>query len=172
MNNNFLLTDEHLWDYADGFLSAEENLRVEAYLHQHPEWQEHLDALYGRKTRPRYAAARIAAGRLCRPGDGRLSRYQTVRPCQKRPETRLDRVRRHRRFRAAHSRSRDRRHRYFDQRCLAATARCSTSQCRCYRPGAEQFGRTIRRLARPGFCLAAARRQTLHQRRVLHQLGY
>ncbi len=49
MNNNFLLTNEHLWDYADGFLSAEENLRVEAYLHQHPEWQERLDALLAEK---------------------------------------------------------------------------------------------------------------------------
>lgn len=49
MNNNFLLTEEHLWDYADGFLSTTENTLVEAYLQQHPEWQERLDALLAEK---------------------------------------------------------------------------------------------------------------------------
>ncbi|HRI58188.1 MAG TPA: hypothetical protein PK228_00615 [Saprospiraceae bacterium] len=45
MENNFLLTDDLLWDYADGFLTAEEKIRVDAYLRQHPEWQERLDAI-------------------------------------------------------------------------------------------------------------------------------
>lgn len=49
MDNHFLLTDDHLWDFADGLLSAEENLRVEAYLRQHPEWQAKLDALLAEK---------------------------------------------------------------------------------------------------------------------------
>ena len=45
MENNFILTDDLLWDYADGFLTAEEKARVDAYLRQYPEWQERLDAI-------------------------------------------------------------------------------------------------------------------------------
>ena len=45
MENNFSLSDDLLWDYADGFLSAEEKLHVEAYLRQYPEWQERLNAI-------------------------------------------------------------------------------------------------------------------------------
>jgi hypothetical protein len=49
MENNFLLTDDLLWDYADGFLAAEDKLRVDAFLRQHPEWQERLDAIMAEK---------------------------------------------------------------------------------------------------------------------------
>lgn len=49
MKNNFLLTDELLWDYADGLLPTEEKQRVDAYLRQHPEWQTRLDALLDEK---------------------------------------------------------------------------------------------------------------------------
>jgi anti-sigma factor RsiW len=43
MENNFLLTDDLLWDYADGFLDATEKAHVEAYLRQHPEWRARLE---------------------------------------------------------------------------------------------------------------------------------
>ena len=49
MNNNFLLNDERLWDYADGLLYTEEKSVVDAYLRQHPEWQARLDALLAEK---------------------------------------------------------------------------------------------------------------------------
>ncbi len=49
MENNFLLTDDLLWDYADDFLAAEDKLRVDAFLRQHPEWQERLDAIMAEK---------------------------------------------------------------------------------------------------------------------------
>lgn len=49
MENNFMLTDTMLWDYADGFLQADEKLRVEAYLRQHPEQQAHLEAIMAEK---------------------------------------------------------------------------------------------------------------------------
>lgn len=49
MENNFLLTDDLLWDYADGFLEAEDQKRVEAFLRQHPEWQGRLDAILSEK---------------------------------------------------------------------------------------------------------------------------
>jgi hypothetical protein len=49
MENNFMLNDDLLWDYADGFLTAEEKVRVDAYLHQYPEWQERLDAILAEK---------------------------------------------------------------------------------------------------------------------------
>jgi anti-sigma factor RsiW len=45
MDNHFLLTDDLLWDYADGFLSAEERQLADRYLAQHPEWQARLDML-------------------------------------------------------------------------------------------------------------------------------
>lgn len=49
MENNFLLTDDLLWDYADGFLDTSENVRVEAYLKQHPEWQRRLQHILDEK---------------------------------------------------------------------------------------------------------------------------
>lgn len=49
MENNFMLTDDLLWDYTDGFLSAEEKIRVDAYLRQYPEWQERLDMILAEK---------------------------------------------------------------------------------------------------------------------------
>ncbi|MBK8556120.1 MAG: hypothetical protein IPL65_10310 [Lewinellaceae bacterium] len=45
MNQPFLLTDDLLWDYIDGFLDAPEQLRVEAYLSEHPAWQAKLAAI-------------------------------------------------------------------------------------------------------------------------------
>lgn len=44
-----MLTDDLLWDYADGFLAADEKTRVEVYLRQYPEWQERLDAIMAEK---------------------------------------------------------------------------------------------------------------------------
>ena len=49
MNNHFILTDDHLWDYTDGFLSDEENRQVEAYLQQHPEHRARLLAIEAEK---------------------------------------------------------------------------------------------------------------------------
>jgi len=49
MENNFLLTEDILWDYADGFLSAEEKVRVDARLKQHPEWRGRLEAIMAEK---------------------------------------------------------------------------------------------------------------------------
>ncbi|HAD13360.1 MAG TPA: hypothetical protein DCF33_13095 [Saprospirales bacterium] len=43
MNHHFILTDEILWDYADGFLSPEEKKQVEARLKEHPDSQARLD---------------------------------------------------------------------------------------------------------------------------------
>lgn len=43
MENNFFLNDDLLWDYNDGLLTADEELQIEAYLLQHPEWQEKLE---------------------------------------------------------------------------------------------------------------------------------
>lgn len=45
MENQFLLTDELLWEYADGLLSAEEHRQVETWLRQHPEDRGRLDAV-------------------------------------------------------------------------------------------------------------------------------
>lgn len=36
-SNHFLVTDELLWDYADGLLSQEEKQQLDTYLVQHPE---------------------------------------------------------------------------------------------------------------------------------------
>jgi hypothetical protein len=44
-----MLTDDLLWDYTDGFLTEAEKVRVDAYLRQHPEWQERLDAILAEK---------------------------------------------------------------------------------------------------------------------------
>lgn len=49
MENNFLLNDELLWDYADGFLPGAEKIRVEAYLAQHPEWLARLQRIQDEK---------------------------------------------------------------------------------------------------------------------------
>ena len=49
MENNFLLTDDLMWDYADGFLETKEKARVDAYLRQHPEQRERLDAILAEK---------------------------------------------------------------------------------------------------------------------------
>lgn len=49
MNNHFILTDDHLWDYTDGFLSDEEKRQVEAYLQQHPEHRARLLAIEAEK---------------------------------------------------------------------------------------------------------------------------
>ena len=49
MENNFLLTDDRLWDYADGFLEGAEKLQVEAYLQQHPDQWKRLEAIQGEK---------------------------------------------------------------------------------------------------------------------------
>lgn len=49
MENNLMLSDDLLWDYADGFLTAEEKARVEAALANHPEWCERLEAVQAEK---------------------------------------------------------------------------------------------------------------------------
>jgi anti-sigma factor RsiW len=49
MENNFMLTDDLLWDYADGFLAGEEKIKVDAYLRQHPEQQARLDQILSEK---------------------------------------------------------------------------------------------------------------------------
>ncbi|MBK7937462.1 MAG: hypothetical protein IPJ82_10385 [Lewinellaceae bacterium] len=49
MENNFFLTEDILWDYADDFLSAEDKIRVDSYLEQHPEWRERLEAIQAEK---------------------------------------------------------------------------------------------------------------------------
>jgi len=49
MENHFLLTDDMLWDYADGFLSDKEKKQVEAYLAQHPEWSIRLETILAEK---------------------------------------------------------------------------------------------------------------------------
>lgn len=45
MNNHFKITDDVLWDYADGLLQAEEKRQIEAYLVQHPEQKAKLEAI-------------------------------------------------------------------------------------------------------------------------------
>lgn len=49
MENNFLLTDEMLWDYADGFLSAAEKEQVDDYLRGNPEAQARLNMILSEK---------------------------------------------------------------------------------------------------------------------------
>ena len=49
MENKFLLTDEMLWDYADGFLSPAEKGQVEDYLRGNPEWKARLDMIQAEK---------------------------------------------------------------------------------------------------------------------------
>lgn len=49
MDNHFLLTDDLLWDYADGLLSLAEKQQVDAYLQQHPAWQHKMEAVLTEK---------------------------------------------------------------------------------------------------------------------------
>lgn len=49
MENKFLLTDDMLWDYADGFLEEGEIRQVEAYLQQHPEQRQRLESIQAEK---------------------------------------------------------------------------------------------------------------------------
>lgn len=49
MDNNFLLTDDMLWDYADGFLAQADKMQVDAYLQLHPEHQSRLEAILAEK---------------------------------------------------------------------------------------------------------------------------
>lgn len=44
-----MLTDEQLWDYADGFLEADEKQQIDAHLRQHPAQQARLDAILAEK---------------------------------------------------------------------------------------------------------------------------
>lgn len=50
MNNHFLLTDDMLWDYADGLLPEDMRLQVDAYLQQHPEHRGRLSAIQAEKN--------------------------------------------------------------------------------------------------------------------------
>ena len=45
MAQEFLLHDDLLWDYADGLLTPEQRMQVDALLPQHPEAQARLDAI-------------------------------------------------------------------------------------------------------------------------------
>jgi anti-sigma factor RsiW len=49
MENNFLLTEEMIWDYVDGVLTAEDKNQVDAYLRQHPEWEAKMQAIRAEK---------------------------------------------------------------------------------------------------------------------------
>lgn len=49
MENNFFMTEDMLWDYADDFLSAADKMKVDGYLQQHPEWRERLDVILAEK---------------------------------------------------------------------------------------------------------------------------
>ncbi len=43
MDNNLIINEEVLWDYADGFLTPEEHREVDTYLQLHPDWQIRLE---------------------------------------------------------------------------------------------------------------------------------
>ncbi|MBL7780938.1 MAG: hypothetical protein JNM22_06950 [Saprospiraceae bacterium] len=49
MEQSFVLTEDMLWDYADGFLSPVEKAQVDDYLRQHPEQHARLDAIMAEK---------------------------------------------------------------------------------------------------------------------------
>lgn len=49
MENNFMLTDDLLWDYADGFLDTAEKQQVERYVQLHPDAQRRLDQILAEK---------------------------------------------------------------------------------------------------------------------------
>lgn len=44
-----MITNEMLWDYADGFLSEAEKLQVEAHLQQHLEYRVQLESILAEK---------------------------------------------------------------------------------------------------------------------------
>lgn len=50
MKNHFLLTEDILWDYADGFLPEPEKAQVADYLRQYPEWQARYQAILDEKS--------------------------------------------------------------------------------------------------------------------------
>ena len=45
MENNFLLNDELLWDYADGLLDPVQHQLITTYLEQNQAWKVRLDAI-------------------------------------------------------------------------------------------------------------------------------
>lgn len=49
MEQSFVLTEDMLWDYADGFLSPAEKAQVEDCLRRTPEHRERLDAIMAEK---------------------------------------------------------------------------------------------------------------------------
>ncbi len=49
MEKAFFLTDDLLWDYADGFLTGVEKQQVEEHLSMHPEWQTRLQLILNEK---------------------------------------------------------------------------------------------------------------------------
>jgi anti-sigma factor RsiW len=49
MEHKFMLTDELLWDYADGFLDGVEKQQVETFLRQNPDQKTRLDAILAEK---------------------------------------------------------------------------------------------------------------------------
>lgn len=49
MENNFMLTDDLLWDYADGFLDPAEKQQVERYMQQHPDARLRLEHILTEK---------------------------------------------------------------------------------------------------------------------------
>ena len=49
MEHTFLMTDDMLWDYADGLLSDADKARVDAELQQNPEWQQRLRLIRAEK---------------------------------------------------------------------------------------------------------------------------
>lgn len=71
MEGKFFLTDELLWDYADGFLDATEKVRVEQFLEQHPEWQQRLRLIRDEKQS-------LAAMSLEDPGVGFTDRVMAA----------------------------------------------------------------------------------------------
>ena len=71
MENKFILTDDLLWDYADGFLDGAEKARVDAYLQKHPEWQTRLQHILDEKQA-------LAAMPLENPGPGFTDRVMAA----------------------------------------------------------------------------------------------
>jgi hypothetical protein len=71
MENNNWLNEDLLWDYADDLLAPDDKVKVDAYLRQHPEWQERLNAIMAEKRalfalplelpRPNFADSVMAA---------------------------------------------------------------------------------------------------------------
>lgn len=71
MEQEFLLNEDMLWDYADGFLSREEKMRVDEYLHLNPEYRRRLDAILAEKKS-------LAALPLDRPSTGFADRVMAA----------------------------------------------------------------------------------------------